>query len=67
MRTAPNGDMMEMQSCLGQTIGRFRWQEKGVISMAEKPTKKPTTGTSPQTPTTAKKPKREKGKKRTQR
>jgi len=34
-----------------------------VISMAEKPT----TGATPQTPTTAKKPKREKGKNRTQR
>jgi hypothetical protein len=33
-----------------------------VISMAEKPTQKPTTGTTPKKPTTAKKPRREKGK-----
>jgi len=33
-----------------------------VISMAEKTTQKPTTGTKPEKPATAKKPKREKGK-----
>ena len=64
MRTDLNHDIMEVQIRAGPNAGH---PGEEVISMADKPTQKPTTGTTPQKPTTAKKPKREKGKQKTQR
>jgi hypothetical protein len=59
MRAAPIRGTMGVQF-RAVPYGRHPGEE--VISMAEKQTQKPTTGTAPQKPTTANKPTRGKGK-----
>jgi hypothetical protein len=62
MRPDRKDGIMIWQSCFGGTTERSSRRAKEVISMADKPTKKPATDKAPKTPTAAKKPKREKGK-----